>query len=169
MSRVIGQGSTITTPLQDSTATTCLLVSAMFILERIVSTQGGRVASPALVQTRRSKFWEIGLYKHLLPKTRSPLSPENRKSPLEYTQLLCTQVSGRWSQYKLQFWYRKGIFRRHSHKRFPLLIPSSRKALYIHQRSQQSKITSFNQPIPRKEPSEIYSVVSGLLSLVSSH
>ena len=57
-----------------------------------------------------------------------------------------------WVQ-RLQLW-------RHYLKRFPLLMDSSRNALYIHLGSQQWKVTRFHNSNPRKEPFE-----QGLLCL----
>ena len=142
---------------QDSTASASSLVSAMLILERIVSTNSltefiearkeGSVISSALLQARPSKFTGNLAYLHTSPSsdTLAPFPRELKKSPVEDAQLLSTQISGRCSQYILQLWYRKGILQQNKYlmwvhhlqfKSFPLLIDSSRNALYIHRGSE---------------------------------
>ena len=68
-----------------------------------------------------------------------------------------------WVQ-QLQLWC-------HFIKRFPLLMNSSRNALYIHRESQQWKVTRFNHPNHRRSPLNRASVASCMLSLriVSYH
>ena len=51
-------------------------------------------------------------------------------------------------------WVQHFLLWRHSLKRFPLLIDSSRNALYIHRGSQQWKVTHFHDPNLQKEPSD---------------
>ena len=98
--RVIGQGCTTIDPIQDSTASASSLVSAMLILERIISTNSpkefiearkeGRAISPALLQPRPLKFTGNPTYLHTFPSNTT--LPRESKRVVEDAQLLSTQA-----------------------------------------------------------------------------
>ena len=175
--RVIWQGSTTTSP-PPRLHCLCKLVSVRYVNFRKnrfhfppTRPQGKKALRYFLLSYNKDHQNSLGtqpVYTHPLLTTHCRLSLENQKEPVEEAQLLSAQVSGRCSQNILQLGYGKGILQQnecliwvqhiqlwcHSLKRFPLLIDSSRNALYIHRGSQKWIVTRFDHPNPRKEPSE---------------